>query len=322
MPLPSQIHIDKLLTGVIIGASNESYVAGDVLPVLNPPNLSGKVAKLNRDHYRVTFVARASGQPAYRVDWSATTVTYNAEEFSAEFPVDDQEKANYDDPFDAMREGAFLVNELVWGKVEDLVASLLTTSGNFPASNLDTTDREWDDDVSATSTPVADVRRGIKTIVDAHGTAPNSLHGVCGYNVFNNLVQHADVKEAWLNTTPGASASDNMDAAKVATALGLQTLQVGTAVKDTNKEGATTVTAPIWGTANFLVYYRTPRIAPIRANLGYIIAPRVQGFPGGATVAVDRYREEKIKSDVVRATALIDEIIANNTFGFLFTQTQ
>lgn len=318
MPLPQNVHIDKLLTGVIIGAKNESYVAGAVLPVLNPPTLTGKVASIGRDHYRVTFMPRRGGQPAYRADWSASNVPYNAEEYSVEHAIDDQDKAQFDDPFDALRDGAFLVNELVWGKIEDLVATLLTTAANFPASNLDSTDRTWD----ASGTPVADVLRGIKTIVTKHGVSPQNIHGVCGYNVFQFLMLHAAVKESYINTMAGQAAAGQMNEAKVAAALGLASLQVGTAVKDTNKEGGTEVTAEIWGTNKFLVYYRTPIASPLRANLGYIVAPRIPGFPGGATVAIDRYREEKIKSDVVRATALIDEIIANNTFGFLFSQTQ
>ena len=49
MPLPSQVKIDKFLTGVLIGTVNEEYIAPRVLPVIRPRGLTGKVAKMNRD---------------------------------------------------------------------------------------------------------------------------------------------------------------------------------------------------------------------------------------------------------------------------------
>jgi len=317
MPLPSTVHFDQLLTGVIVGAENTELVAGEVLESVPSANLTGKIAKMGEDHFRINFDARRAKTPAFEVDYDVSSVSFEALEYAVEYPVDDQDKAQYDDPFDALADGAFVCEHKIMTRLEDLVATLLTTAANYSAASKDATSRDWN--VPATGVPVSDVSVGIEAIQDKTALPASMIHGVCSHKVFRWLRLNDEVKESYLATSPGEGSLGVMNKEKVALALGLASLTVGSAIKITSKKGVTAVKAPIWGTDKFLIYGKSGgRVNRLRPELGFIIRPTIEGFPSGINALVDRYRRERIKSDVVRATGMIDQVIANDQFGFLY----
>ena len=74
----------------------------------------------------------------------------------------------------------------------------------------------------------------------------------------------------------------------------------------------------VWGDDDFSVFYKTENPGIMTPNFGYGVYPRIPGLPG-AQVVSDRYRDEKVTSDIVRSRLLLDSIVADSELGFLFT---
>ncbi len=314
MPLRSQVHVDKLLTNLLNGAENEEYVADAVMPAIFGKQSSGKIARIDDSHYRLDFASRAPGGPGHKVEWGADSILFNSEEYRLEHPIDDTEKGNFDDPFDAMIQATMVLRAKIWAKKEDLVATVVTTQGNYPAGNFSTPGTKWD--VSATADPVKDVGVAKKAIISKSGVAEVHLHGVTSYEVFEALRRVAAVRANYTGTTAGAANVSVLSKEAVASALGLASIQVGSAVKITSNEGlATDVFADIWPD-KFAVYYKPATAGIMIPGFGYQYFPSHPGF-AGAQVAVDTYRDESITSDVVRAKIHTDQVVVRGKMGYL-----
>lgn len=310
------VHIDTLLSGILIGRRNSSYIADDVLPPIFTGKLTGKVAKMGDDHYRVDFAARALGTPGNIVGWSVSSTSYSLDEYRLEHPIDDSELPQYDDPFDAKRDAQFVLGEKLQLKKEIDIASLVMTSGNYASGHTDTSNRSWN--VPATGLPVDDVQVGIGVIQDKTGVSEDRIYGACSAAVFRMLRKNNQIKTVFLNTNPGAAAVGALSKAQVATCLGLAGLFVGSAVQITSKEGATVTRASVWGGDDFSIFYKSENPGIMTPNFGYGVYPRIPNLPG-AQVVSDTYRREDLTSDMVRSRLLLDSIVADNEMGYLFT---
>jgi hypothetical protein len=314
-PINTNIHIDVFLTDHAAGYTNEDYVALQVLPIITSVKETGKIAAYGTEHYRLDFDARAMGGAPARIDWATgTPISFSAKEWTIEDPVDDRQAAIYDDPFDAYRDGTDTVMEKLLLKREDLVATLMSTSGNFGGTTAGTA---WG--TPGTGTPVTDIRKAMRAIVARSGRSRRNMYVVMSDFLWDRMIQTTEFKTLYLNTVPGAAAPGNVTPQTAATAIGLGGIIVGPAVKLTSKEGVADVMADVWSSTTVAVFVKSAR--PTLKNPGYggIISPNVPGFPSTATVAIDRYREERIKSWVIRGTALYDQIAVNKAMGQLIT---
>lgn len=316
MPPTANVHIDSLLTGVASGYKNEDYIADQVLPIVPVAKETGKIANYGTEHYRLDFNARAMGADTPRGDWSASTpLSFAADDWEFEIPVDDRQRSLYDDPFDAERDATLTVVEKIMLKREDVVASLLTTAGNFGGT---TTGSAWG--TPATGVPVTNIRAAMRAIVARTGVSRRRLVGICSDGIWDKLIQNNEVKNLYLNTVPGAAGPGELEIKpeQLARAIGLQAIYVGPGVKLTSKEGAADAFTDIWGTSTFAVIAKSPRPSLMAPGYGILISPTVPGFKG-ATIAVDKYREEKKRSDIVRAAALFDTVAVTKNLGQLIT---
>lgn len=311
MPSPANTHIDTLLTEIASGYKNSDYIADLVLPIVPSAKESGKIAGYGNDHFRLDFQARAIGGDSARGDWTATTpISFSADDWEFEKAVDDRERALYDSPFDAERDATLTVTEKILLKREDVVATVLTTSGNFGSTAAATV--AWGS--SATATPVKDIRTAMEAIRSRTGVSYARMSAIMGAALYNKLIQTAEFKNLFLNTIPGAAAPGNIAPSAVAAMIGLANVFVGSAVKLTTKEGATDAFTDVWGTSVCEVIAQSPRPSLQSPGYGVIISPTVPGFKG-ATIAVDRYREEKKRSDIIRAAALFDCVAVTKALG-------
>jgi len=317
MPLPAQVHIDTFLTGILSGTANENLIANQVLPPIFSTKLTGKVAKMGDDHYRVDFATRKPGTPGTQVDYTPSSTSYDIDEFRLEHPVDDSEVGEYDDPFDAYVDGTFVLDHKLNLKKEIQVASLLTTTANYASGHTDTGSKSWA--TPATGTPVTDVGGAVETIIAKKGVSETNMYGFCSFVVFKMLRLNDEVKASYLNTVAGGATPKALGRAQVAAALGLADLYVCPAVYITSNEGASTTTkAYVWGAKNFGVFYKGKRIGKMFPAFGYQVSPRIPKLPD-SQVVVDRYRAENLTSEVIRARLLIDQIVGDNELGYLFT---
>lgn len=314
MPKRANVKIDRFLTNLILGYRNEDYVLVRSVPTVTVSKEAGKIPALNDDHYRLAHDLRQLGGRAGTIDLDYGQISYSADERSLEFPVDDRLRGLQDDPIDVERDATMALADRLRLRMEYNLATLFSTTANYASGHTNATARNW----STTGDPIGDVQDAIATIVGETGISPNSIYGVCSYSLFRHLKSHSDIKAVYANTTPGASGAANLTAAAVASALGLAGLEVVTAVYNTAKEGATASFSYVFPETHFAVYVkRQPSL--FSPNFAMRLAPSIPGLPRGADVAGDRYRDESIKSDVIRATVIADEIVGRSRYGYLYT---
>lgn len=315
MPAPSGVHIDTFLTNVAAGYKNEQHIADIAVPIIPVAKETGKIAAYGKDHYRLDFNPRAMGSEASRIEWATgTPITFSADEWTVEHAVDDRMRALYDQPFDADVDGTMAVMEKILLKREDLVATLMSTSGNFGATTAATV--TWA--TSATAYPVKNIRTAMRAIIARSGVSRRNIFACMSDALWDAMIQTTEFKTLYINTLPGAAAPGNITPAQVAAAIGLGGIFVGTDVKLSTQEGIADTFADVWSSTTCAVFARTPNPSVSNPSFAAIISPVVPGF-SGATVVVDRYREEAIRSDIIRGTALFDLVVVNANMGQLIT---
>ncbi len=315
MPALTNMHIDTFLTGVALGYKNTDYIADQVLPIVPAGKESGKIAGYGVEHYRLDFVARAIGADAARGDYqSVTPLTFAADDWEFEIPVDDRQRALYDDPFDAERDATLTCVEKILAKREDVVGTLMTTSGNFGGTTAAGT--VWA--TSATATPITNIRTAMEAIRGRTGVGYQNMAACLGAGLYNKLIQCDQVKNLFINTIPGAAGPASIKPSNVAEIIGIGSVFVGPGVKLTSKEGAANAFADLWGTSTCAIYVKSGRPSLMSPGFGVIISPTVPGFKG-AVIAVEKYREERKHSDIVRAQALFDVVAVTTALGQIIT---
>lgn len=317
MPLPTNVHIDKFLTNVLIGLAEPGYIADQVLPPIGVAELTGKIAKLGENHLMVDFAPRSKGSRGNQVEFDYSNVPFALEEFRLEHAIDDVwDLPNYDTPLDARRDASMVVKAKLQRKKELLVASMVMNAANYAAGHTDATNRSWN--LPATGTPVTDVQAAIAKIQDDTGAEEENIYAVCSSKVFRWLRMNNEVKAFWTSTTPGAAAPGALSKQQVAQALGVREIYVGGGIYNTAKRGGTPVKTYMWGADDFALFYKTPNPGIMSANYGYQIFPKIPGLPG-AQVLIDRYRDEGATSEMVRGRLMLDQVVGENQYGFLFT---
>ena len=332
MPMvQSNLHIDVFLSGIAGAYKNSNFIADQVLPVVPSPKESGKIAQYGLEHYRIDFNARGMGGDAARGDWQASTpVSFQAQDWEFEIPVDDRQIPYYDDPFDAMTDATNAAMQKIFLKREDIVAAVLTSTGNFSGMTSAVASLpghgaafKWLASNAASPTPVADIRFAMESIRAKTGVGYDNMIGYCSSAVWNALIQTNDIRALYINTQAGLAAPAALLPSVIARAIGLADIFVGPAVKLSTKEGDTANTMiDVWAGGitggAFGVVCKSAKPSFMAPGFGAIISPTVPGLPG-AFVSVDRYREERKRSTVVRAAALFDCIVVTNNLGYLLT---
>ena len=100
MPAVGQIHIDQALTNISVMYRNETYVGDQVFPAVPAPKRSDKYFLYKKEDFLTPSIAsgtgalaslRRPGTEAAEIDYSVSTATYFAEEYSYRGLVTDAE---------------------------------------------------------------------------------------------------------------------------------------------------------------------------------------------------------------------------------------
>lgn len=241
-PTVAQGHYDSLLTNVSIGFMQDAkgYVAGEVFPKV-PVNFSSSFYWVFPRGYflRDEVGPRPMGGYPRQVGYNLTKQSYLAEEEALEAMLDDRERKNATPPHDPER-----------GKVRLLTQQHLIHRDRRWASNYFTTG-VWTTDVTGVnagptgnqvvrwnvtnSTPIEDLDLWRFFIAQNTGFMPNKL--ILGSKTFRTLRNHAELKNLFLNTNPGAAAQ--LSEANLAAIFGVDEVLVPMGIYNTAAEGDT-----------------------------------------------------------------------------------
>lgn len=303
MPNPTRgsLHNDTFLNDASIAyiQSSTAFVAGRVFPTVSVSKQSGKVAMYSQaDFLRNQARKRNAGDPAARTGYRASSTSYTCDEWALAHPIDDQLRANADDPYRPdMDATEFLTANMLLTREVEWVTNFFST-GDIWTGSSDGADLVSGTDFTAwsnaASTPIEDIHSRQARIEAASSVLPNKL--VINRHVWFDLKNHPDIVDRVKYTSGEAVTTDT-----VARLLGLDEVLVASAARNTAAEGLSHSGAYI-ASDNALLVYAPPSPSLMTPSGGYTLT--WSGLIGGKNgQIIERWRDEDAVSDVVRIRA-------------------
>jgi hypothetical protein len=301
------VHVDQILTNISVAWPNNGLVGERLFPVVPVSKQSDKYYIFGREGWVVENDYRAPGTEANEITGLAlSTDTYYATEHSLQAPVTDEERWNADSPLSPDRDATELVTSKVWLAREKAMKDLATTAANYASTNTVTLSgtSQWNDYVN--SDPISNIRTGKSAIHSRIFMEPNTA--VMPYQVMTILEDHPDFIERIKYSERGIVTSDLVGAV-----VGIENIIVPGSGIATSALGQPITVGYLWG-KDVLLAWVPPRPGLKIPAFGYEFGWR--GNPGGQLQYVDRWREEKRKSDLVRVCRYYDvKLVAQGDAG-------
>ena len=270
------------------------YIGLNAMPLRGVDAKGGTFGKINFAQQATgATIKRAPGAGYGRQIREATTDTYNCEEYGIEEVVDDSEKENLSRYFDAEQDAALSATGVIRGEQEARLAAILfDDSSTFTSYKTDGTD--WS--TVATGTPIDDIRTALQGMKEQVNGSLNGarLVALCHDTIANYAVATDQVRDA-LNLGQNGFATRDAGLAALAAATGLDAIYASSAQWDGSA---------IWTATKFGIY--------VVSDGGTQSIPQVgRTFMWTSDAAdnalVESYRDEPIRSDVVRVRQNVDE---------------
>jgi hypothetical protein len=314
MPQPNvaDLHVDALLTMLSIAYMNEpdAYIADQVFPIVGVGKQSNKIAKYDkefwfRDEAKLRAPATESYGSGYEVD---TSDTYYCDNYAFHIDVPDEERANYDSPFDPDNDATRLVVEkLRLIREVKFAADFFVTSvwqGGAAGHDLSAASHyQWDD--YANSDPLADVEVAREAIYSSTGKDMNKA--VWGRAVWSKLKHHPDLIERIKYTQKAILTVD-----LVAALMEIPKIYVGKAIKAATVEGQTATYSYVFGKNALFLY--TPDSPGLRVpSAGYTF----HWNKFGGISYMRRVRDDKAQYDRIEGHTFFDQKAIGTDLGYI-----
>jgi hypothetical protein len=288
------VHIDEVLTNISIGWSNEALVAERLFPVVRVRKQSDKYYTFGREAWLPEAGDyRAPGTEANEIPGLKLSLdTYYAQEHSLQTPVTDEERENADVPLSPDADGTELVTSKILLGREKAMKDAVTDATQY-ADDMTVTltgTAQWNDYTN--SDPIGDFKDGRHAMHANMFMEPNTA--IVPYQVMSELEDHPDFLDR-IKYSERAILTPDI----IATVVGLPNIIVpGTGIAT----GADLVPGYLWG-RDVLLAYVPPRPGLRVPAFAYEFTWR---YAGGQEQVVDRWREERRKSDLIRCSRRYD----------------
>jgi hypothetical protein len=293
----------------------KNLVGSRVLPIINVDAQQGQYPVFKKTKGQLlkrTVKARAAYGAFPRSTTSYEQDTYNCQEWGHEQAVDDTVAKNVKRFFDAELIATNLARRKLLLDYEIRTAAAVFNTTNFSATN---SGAAYTSANLATFDFALDVE-GIKDSLISQGESPNTI--VIPFQVWSRI--KASTK--FQNRLRGAGLSSdsvlNVSAEAAAEVLELENVIIAKSVYDSAAEGQTFTSALIWANTYCWLGKVTSAGTPaamLQGGAGYTLNWSQFGPP----VGISTYREENVKSDIVRAEQCTAEEIVNGAAGALLT---
>lgn len=302
MPLAKDVHVNKLLSDVLLGYHNSEFIADQIFPAVMVGKQTDLIPAVNKSAFFRDEAATPLGETSeagdigYTVD---TTASYYCYRYGIKHFISDDRRVNEDDPFNSDREGTMLVtNAIRLRRERSFVANLWKTSVWTTDVTGGSTVTKWSD--YGTSTPIENIRAYKRTIRRLLGREPNLL--VLGDLTADRLLDHPDVLDRIKYTERGIATTDLL-----AALFGVDRVLVGksiyTASAEGTAEGSVTYTAN-WDDDALLLYVpSSPSIWEPAAGYTFFWNTGM----GNGMEAVRKYRDDKLMGDYIEVRSYYDQ---------------
>ncbi len=276
------------------------FIGLEVFPLFETPDSAGTFPVIPMEVLlKLPDTSRAPRANYNTGDWKYENGLYQTAEKGWKELVDDGERKMLDRrvPGKADLVSTKRAVNIILRSQEKRIADKLFNASNFTAHAIT---NEWDD--SANATPITDVKTGKAAFRLQCGMLPDAL--VINYSVFENLRNCAQIVDRIKYTFPGIQISD-MNAAQLATCLGVPRVLVAGAIYDSAGAGLDASIAELWSN-------EYAALVKISRNRDDVTEPGVgrtflwtEDSP--TNPIVEQYRDEDKRSDAFRVRHNVDE---------------
>jgi hypothetical protein len=295
------VHIDQALTNISVGWPTVGLAGAALFPAVSVRKQSDKYYIFGREGWLPEHDLRAPGTEANEISGAAVSLdTYYAQEHALQIAVTDEERENADSPLSPDRDGTLLVTSKILLGRERAFQTIATTAANYSSGNTVTLSgtSQWND--YANSDPISDLRSAKIAINARIFQDPNVA--VIPYQVMVKLEDHPDFLER-IKYSERAIFSPEL----LASVLGFDKVIVPGVGVNTAHLGATASLGYLWGKDVIVAYVPGGPGLKVPAY-GYEFVWNNQ--------TVDRWREDKRKSDVIRISRYYDvKLVAQGDAG-------
>lgn len=289
------------------------FIAARVLPVMEVAKQSGVFGKIPIEQLlQQRDTLRAPGSGYSRGKFTFTSDSYACVEHGAEEPIDDREAAMYSEYFDAEQVAAARSFEAVLRNAEARVSAAVFNATTWTSYTTGITN-EWDD--AANAVPITDVETAAKAVWGQCGMWPNAL--IINRKVFRNLRNCAQIidrvkYQGFVDVRPGA-----INEAIMAQVFDLDMVIVAGAATNTAKEGQSVSISPIWSDE----YAMVAKVATSNDIREPAIGRTMHWNEDGSILEgrFESYRDESVRSDIIRVRHDVDEKITYVEAGHLLS---
>lgn len=311
MPAAQSVHVDRLLTAIVIAymQSADEFIAPQVFPIIPVEKEHDAFGKYDKSVFfrrpTVRGIMRAPGAKYVKADFKLTTDNFQAQEYGLEFAMDSRTQALGDPAFDLVNTPTQMLTMHVLREREIRVKNIVTDTTKVTSNVTLAGSSQWSD---TGSNPTGDVETGCRSVLVNFGVLPNLA--VFPFEVWQKFKYHPDVL-AKIQYKPNQpvmlSPAGFFDIFAGSFAPGAKLL-IPIVIYDTSVEGQTFSSAFLWGKDVLIAYVNpsAPKEAPAFGNLLMQTPPEAV-----------RYRDESINSDVTRVREIVAEKLVDNLGGYL-----
>ena len=248
LPLPSQAHVDSLLTNVSIAYSQEpgNFIADQAAPIIQVEKQSDLYRIFDKAMWlRDDFQLLGVGAEAAETGYTLSSASYYIPVKALSEVIDDQLRANFDAPGDpdiAATEN--LTQRALISREKAFVTDAFSSSLWGTTTTLAGAD-QWSDPVG--SDPKEAVQTAQLTVLTNTGQMPNTM--IVGFAVHQALQRHPLVREQFKYTS-----AESINEAMLARFFEVDRYLVSKAANITSAENATVVGALVAGKSALICY--------------------------------------------------------------------
>ena len=317
MPHPSTALSRPDLGGSLMEFDNEANRAGfiglRVFPVFESARQNAEFGKFKIESLlQERDTTRAAGAGYARQQNQFTTDNFATREHGAEEPVDDRESKIYATYFDAEMVAARRARDVVLRNLEKRVKAKVQDTATWTGAALTTAvGTPWT--MIATSTPITDVRGAVIKVYQNSGMLANRV--VLSWEIYQKLLDNTQI----LDRIKSWGGDDPLQVNKqtLARAFDVEEVVVGGGVFNSANEGQAASLSGIWANSSVMVC----RVATGNDLKEPCIGRTIHWGEDGSSIgaAMESYRDESIRGDVVRARMDTDEKRLFTQAGHLLT---
>ncbi len=312
-PTSSDVHIDAILTNISVAYIQEqaNFIANRVFPMVPVEKQSDKFFKYTKgDWFRDEAQLRAPATESAGSGYGLSTDNYSTSVYAFHKDVDDQVRANSDNPLNPDRDATTFVTQRMLLRQEIDWSSTYFTTGVWATDKTGGSDfTVWSNYTS--SDPIEDIEAGKSTMLTNTGFMPNTL--VLGYDVFRQLRHHPDVVDRIKYTSSEVPAEGIL-----ARLFGIDRVLVTRAIKNSGAEGAADSFAQVHG-KNAALYYVAPSPGLLTPSAGYQFAWRGVSDGMGQNIGITRFRMPELRADRIEAQMAWDYKVVSTDLGYFFS---